>query len=1008
MFRFFLTAFTLVFGSYVWAQASLKIQLNNSLTGQPVANQEVEISNQAIGFSRTYQSDRLGVVQVSGLSTGGSYRIAVLESDLYYPFKTEPLKLRSNEQASLVISLISKSSQQLGEVEIRAGNAARINTVNAEVSAELPEKEIEEIPVEARDITRVLYRLPNVTRATGFYPEAPNVSINGANSLFTSYLIDGMDNNERFLGGQRFAIPTGMVQNVTVLANNYSAEYGQSANGLFDITTKAGRNEVFGEVFYLLRPGQPLDASSEFANNDLYGRAVTDEFRRHQFGFGVGAPLVEDKTFIFVNAEQTIDDMENLLNIPELNVNESIDGDNRQTLVSARLDHYWSPRWRSTLRAHYGAIELARRGGGNLEPIRFPEAGYTQTRNSLTTALQTVYSGEKLSSETNYQYARFDWIYLDPVNEGLPSVSVFGPGNDQIPIGLLGETLGNFDLLQETHQFQQKITYQWGNHRLKAGVDIIHSQHTDTRGGNGNGVYNVFLNQNQLDSVAALNRGADLSYLDLPANPDSLTYAVELRPETFRGEQNIISAYVEDQWLASSDLTITLGLRYDFDNLSRGGSDAYDLNNFGPRFNVNYQLNQRSSVRAGYGIFYDKIVYAVYSDALAGSSKAPDFLAQLQGLIDEGALPANTDIDRITTEGNATAFFPNLNGDINYLEGPTAQELDNSDGYAFAAQRTILNPEGLNNPYAHHFMLGYQYQISDEILFYVDAIYKRSYNQLRLVDVNAPEPFNTDAVDEPGDVRSAREADASRVVPIRYDDDGAYALGPGGQRLRDVARKVFMTDAGGEAEYAALIVNLFKERGDDKYAYRFSYTLSRLNNNTEDINFIAADANRFEDEWGPGLNDRTHVLNAMAYFYPWKGVAFNISSILQSGQPVNRVADAMEFGTTDLNGDGGSVAAQYTGAPDRYPGEGRNSDRLPWAISFDLGLGYTFDFGKNYGRLELRADIFNVLNTVNYSGYTSNFTQSNQVQTGPASSGNFQFRNAARPRQFQFGLRYLF
>jgi hypothetical protein len=44
--------------------------------------------------------------------------------------------------------------------------------------------------------------LPNVSQATGFYNEAPNVSINGANGLFTSYLIDGMDNNERFLGGQ--------------------------------------------------------------------------------------------------------------------------------------------------------------------------------------------------------------------------------------------------------------------------------------------------------------------------------------------------------------------------------------------------------------------------------------------------------------------------------------------------------------------------------------------------------------------------------------------------------------------------------------------------------------------------------------------------------------------------------------------------------------------------------------------------------------------------------------
>jgi len=68
------------------------------------------------------------------------------------------------------------------------------------------------------------------TQATGFFPEAPNVSINGANSLYTNYLIDGMDNNEQFLGGERFQIPLGFTQNVTVLTNNFSAEYGLTAH----------------------------------------------------------------------------------------------------------------------------------------------------------------------------------------------------------------------------------------------------------------------------------------------------------------------------------------------------------------------------------------------------------------------------------------------------------------------------------------------------------------------------------------------------------------------------------------------------------------------------------------------------------------------------------------------------------------------------------------------------------------------------------------------------------
>src|SRR5207249_7645849 len=147
--------------------------------------------------------------------------------------------------------------------------------------------QIEIIPVEDRDITRVLYRLPNVTQATGFFPEAPNVSINGANSLYTNYLIDGLDNNENFLGGEKFAIPVGATQNVTVLTNNYSTEYGLSGNGIVNITTRSGSNNVNGEAFYVVRPGPAIDGHSPFAQRDLSGNQVKDGFQRHQGGVAI-------------------------------------------------------------------------------------------------------------------------------------------------------------------------------------------------------------------------------------------------------------------------------------------------------------------------------------------------------------------------------------------------------------------------------------------------------------------------------------------------------------------------------------------------------------------------------------------------------------------------------------------------------------------------------------------------------------------------------------------------
>jgi hypothetical protein len=131
----------------------------------------------------------------------------------------------------------------------------------------------------------------------------------------------------------------------------------------------------------------------------------------------------------------------------------------------------------------------------------------------------------------------------------------------------------------------------------------------------------------------------------------------------------------------------------------------------------------------------------------------------------------------------------------------------------------------------------------------------------------------------------------------------------------------------------------------------------------------------------------------------------SLALLAQSGQPINRIPDARIFGTTDLNGDGRSFADAYTGNSDRFPGAARNGDRLPWAYTVDLGAGYGVPLAGN--RLELRADVFNLTNRTNLSGFSNNATQSNQIQVGPE-GGPVVKRNAAPPRQFQFGVRYVF
>ncbi len=978
-----------------FSQVDLIVSVKNNSNFKPVSAINVLLENKEIGYKKIQLTDGNGKTTFASLSIAGSYAVSI-ESSYYIADAVENFQLRTNENPSVQLTARAKQTQDLAVAKVFSGSS-KINTINAEVSAQLKRKELELLPIEGRDITRSLYRLPNVTQATGFYPEAPNVSINGANALFTSYLVDGMDNNERFLGGQKFAMPLGFTQNATVLSNNYSVEFGNTANGIINLTTRSGSNKTTGEVFYLTRPGAVVDASSKYFQKDLSGNNVKDGFQRQQFGAAIGGAIKKDKTFYYINAEQTIDIKDNLLTSPQLGINGTVRGYNYFSYLSGKIDQRWSDHFKSSLRINAGIVNIARQGGGLEGGVAFPSAGNKQDRNSLLIAFQNIYTKGRISNETNIQYSNFRWNYARPTNANNPQVEVKAP--DGATVAVFGHPGYAFDAHESTIQVQEKIKLFLKKHTLKAGAEVIAARHQLYGGGVPNGYYQVKLTASELAALKAKNKGIALDYTDIPLSVAVPFYSVELRPAQFGKTQTITSFYAEDLFAVNNKLNITYGVRYDYDNLSKGGSNKGDYNNIAPRASFNYTLNDRSSIRGGSGIAYDKVLYSVYSDALQQNTTSPEYKLQLQALIDKGILPKSTNLNAITFDGNLSAGATN----VPYLNGPAAASLQNQRNSVFSFERRILNPAGYKNSYAWQNTIGYQYQVNDKLLLYTDVVYDRGYNLFRLIDLNAPTAYQIPA--NGATPRSSAAANLTRPVPIFTDGTGNYGI-INGQKIYGVARNVTVTDAGGKSEYIGLNVNAKKDKANDKYAYFLSYTLSRLKNNTDDINFRASDANNYANEWGPSLNDRTHVISGVFYYYPFKQLSVSFASLIQSGQPVNRIPDGTLYGTTDLNGDGGSFGDAYVGNSDRQPGESRNSDRLPWSKVFDAGIQFNVPL-KRSGTIEIRADIFNVFNTVNLSGYSNNATQSNQIQTGPKGSGIIG-KNAGAPRQFQFGARYAF
>lgn len=988
-------ALALLMPSLAWAQASIAVRVLLK-DGSPASQTQITLSNDSQGIVQAKETDIQGRARFGALTASDGWQIkAARGADTA---QTQLLQLRTDFERGVTLVL---SDQTIETISVIASTAiTQLNTRNAEVSATLKAADILRIPLEARSLERLLFRLPGITQSTGFFPEAPAVAINGANALFTNYMIDGLDNNENFLGGQKFPLPVGAIQDVTVLVSSYSVEFGRTANGVVNVTTPSGSNDFGGEVVFVTRPGGFLTETPNGTQTSLFGAPVADSFSRYQGAISLHGPIKTDKTFFFLNAEYVRDETDNLLSVPELMISDVLPGTNEQLLITGKIDHIWSPQWRSALRVNHGRVTLERQGGGLDGGNTFPSAGSVQDRVSTNIALTTTYSGGNIDYSGALNYSRFDWDYGEAIGSPGPQAVLFSAGDTSRSIATIGSPSFIFDSTEKTWQTKHVASWGAGNHRFNAGFDIVVADFSLFGGGNVDGNFAIELSPDHLASLA--DAGADLAVSDLPDDVTILDATFETQPNAFGRTQQLYGLFVEDQIEITPALSLTFGLRWDYDSLT-GIAAKGDFNNIAPRFAFNYSPTETVSIRGGVGRFIEKVPYAVVSDAIQQNSTSPAFLAQVQSLIDQGILPQSTDVSAVTTsEGNRTFNAASLCSSL--ATCPDAQSLRAQADTLPIGERRIFNPNGLDNPEAIQASLGVEWQARRDIIIGIDLQYARGRNLLRLIDLNAPAPFdfNQAAFDALGAngvaaltaserealglIRSAAAADATRPA---LSEDGA--------------RSIIISDSGGRSRYKAMIFKVQKARAGGFYDASLFYTLSKLQNDTDDINFRADDANRFDRDFGPSLNDRTHVLSALITLYPVDGLTLSLAGLAQSGQPINFTPDPSVFGVTDINGDGLSVADQFTGNPDRAPGLSRNAGRLPWSAVFDVGLGYALETPA--GTFDIRGDLFNVFNANIESGYPVNFTASNQVQTfGQA----FVQRSAGQARSFQLTARYRF
>jgi hypothetical protein len=339
-------------------------------------------------------------------------------------------------------------------------------------------------------------------------------------------------------------------------------------------------------------------------------------------------------------------------------------------------------------------------------------------------------------------------------------------------------------------------------------------------------------------------------------------------------------------------------VRWDYDFAPRAGAGLGDEDNIAPRLSLNFRLNPTLALHGGAGRFYERIPYTVASDALQQNTTSSAFRAQLLQLIDRGVLPAGTDLERVTFDGNLSVS-PTC---TEYLQCPRPATSQSLRDTAFSNERRLLNPSGLDSPYTDQFSLGLQWEAFPGIVAGADVIYATGHNLLRLRDLNAPASFSprvenlTDAniallrslpADEDrralaeslGLIRSQAAADATRPVGVA----------PGG------ARQIVVSETGGQSRYRALTLHLDKDAGGQWYGYAMSYTLSKLTNNTDDINFRSANSNSLAQSGAIRTTAGMSFRRCCTCIPP--DVTVTVAGLFQSGQHQSHPRCAI-FGTT--------------------------------------------------------------------------------------------------------------
>ena len=807
-------------------------------------------------------------------------------------------------------------SQVAETVQVTA-SALLLDTVSTALSNVIQPKQVQDLPLNGRDFTRMLQLAPGVAGS----------SVNGVRTRGNNFQIDGADNNDAFQniaavnqggvsGIAGTLLPIEAIDQFSVQSGG-SAEMGRNAGSTVNLVIKSGTNELHGSTFYFNRH-EKLSATSPVAAAGTPKRPI----RNNQYGFSLGGPIVHNKTFFFSTLEvqkltagnttpttapsaEWVASASALLNqfgVPVYPVSTNLlalwPADSRtgpaiaQNFVSgdpntyssyngiAKVDHQFKSIFNVSAR-YFGG------GGDQVAQTGSPYLAYYQAVPSrmhnvsvVTTGVFTPHLVNQLVVGYNYFLQKFNSFdhSADPLSMGLNTsvtdADLSGPPNITINgFAAVGGTqpLGRID---KTIQFTDSLSYATGAHQIKVGGEFRVSKLFIFYDSNKRGTFTFDGTVGPWASLPASAASAALKALaDFMAG--SVATGSIVRGNTHHDYfQNSFDLFLQDAWTISPKMTINYGARYTYPGVL-GASDGpltnfvpdrgmvstdslypADKKDLSPRVGVTYLPweSRKTVFRGGYGLFYDLL--------------AVNFFTANTSFANGGALGVGNN------PGGTTPVYSITQRRFTYANNVPVFGTSPQPPYgAFAVS------QDLRLPYVENFNVNVEQQVGPSTIVQVGYVGTRGHRLAVMRDINAHAP------------RAAGLSQALRPFNAQYPELAAI------NELETIGR----------SRYDSLQMSVIQNAWHG-VSGRLNYTLGHaMDNASEARNTLPMNSADLDADWGNASFDVRHVVSAgFTYSLPALGTSrigdgwqFNVIAQLQSGSPFNVTTGTDVSGTGD-------------------------------------------------------------------------------------------------------------